>query len=324
MNKENSTKITLQEKVTELSSGKRLDQAAALLFPDYSRSCLQRWIKDGQLTVDGVLMRQRDIVTDGQVIKIDATLEPVNDWLPQDFETDVKFIYQDNDIIVVDKPAGLVTHPAVGNRDKTLLNILLHNFPKLKEIPRAGIVHRLDKDTSGLLIVAHSLFAHTKLINYFKNHEIEREYEAIVVGRLISGGCIDEPVGRHPTKRTLMAVVHDDDRVKPAITHYRVLNRFGDYTHVGIKLDTGRTHQIRVHFAYIGHPVVGDKVYGGRLKLPKNASENLRSAIININRQALHARKLTLIHPRSGKKVVFTSNLPNDIQNLLDLLAVKL
>ncbi|MFA6409925.1 MAG: 23S rRNA pseudouridine(1911/1915/1917) synthase RluD [Gammaproteobacteria bacterium] len=311
--------ISLTAKISEELAGKRLDQAVSALFPDYSRTRLQEWIKSGELKVDGKTLEQREKVIAGQIIEINATVTSKENWQAQDLKLDV--IYEDADILVINKPIGLVVHPAHGNYDNTLLNALLYYAPELASVPRAGIIHRLDKDTSGLLLVARNLESHTKLTRLLKDHNIEREYEAIVVGVMTSGGTVDAPIGRNPHKRLQMAVLEDsDEETKEAVTHYRVLERFSAHTRVKLQLETGRTHQIRVHLAHIGYPIVGDKTYGGRMKLPTGASAKLIETLRSFPRQALHACRLSFKHPRTGKKVEFKSPIPEDIKNLINLL----
>ena len=312
---DNLKKIELKENIPAELNRKRLDQAASILFSDYSRSRLQSWIKSGELTVDGKVLRSSDKVLAGQEIKISALQAAEENWQAQDIALDI--IYEDKDIIVINKPVGLVVHPATSNRDSTLLNALLYYAPELSLVPRAGIIHRLDKDTSGILVIARNLVAHTHLTRLLKEHAIKREYEAIVNGVMTSGGTVDLPIGRHPTKRTLMAVVETG---RESVTHYRVIKRFSAHTYVKVELETGRTHQIRVHLAHIGYPIVGDKTYGGRFKLPKNASPELQEALRNFPHQALHARFLTFEHPRLKKVMTFEAPLPDDMQRLLNLL----
>lgn len=280
---------------------KRLDQALAEIFPQYSRSRLQTWIKDGHVLVDGKILKPRDKVHSGQNIILTPIIEPQEQWKPQPIALNI--IYEDEDIIIINKPAGLVVHPGAGVRDKTMLNALLHHAPELAKLPRAGIIHRLDKDTSGLLVIARNLEAHTKLVAELQARNIKREYEAVVVGVMTAGGTIDAPIGRHPKDRKRMAVV---DSGKPAITHYRVIKRFTSHTHIKVMLETGRTHQIRVHMAYIHYPIVGDPVYGGN-----------RAKYKNFKRQALHAKYLALIHPKTGQKMEWDAPLPDDMQQLL-------
>jgi 23S rRNA pseudouridine1911/1915/1917 synthase len=307
--------IHLETQIPESTAGLRLDQALAKLFPEYSRARLQSWIKAGQVTVDGKIYYQRDKVHTGQKIVVNAQIEPQQAWEPQPISLNI--IYEDKDIIVINKPAGLVVHPGAGNQKNTLVNALLHHVPELAEIPRAGIVHRLDKNTSGLLIIAKSLTTHHKLVKQIQQRIAKREYQAIVTGLLISGGTIEEPIGRHPIHRTKMAVVANG---KEAVTHYRVIERFRAHTFLKVQLETGRTHQIRVHMAHIHHPIIGDPEYAGRLKLPAGISAELTHVLQNFNRQALHAWRLEIEHPRTGKMMHWEAPLPKDMQDLLDLL----
>ncbi len=295
--------------------GQRLDQVAARLFSDYSRSRLTAWIKDGRLTVDGAVLRPRDIVHVGSQLSLDAEQEAQGEWLAQDIELNV--VYEDEHILVIDKPAGLVVHPAAGHADGTLLNALLHHVPELVNLPRAGIVHRLDKDTTGLMVVAKTLSAQTRLVEQLQARSVSRIYEAIVIGVITSGGTIDAPIGRHGTQRQKMAVTQGG---KPAVSHYRVLERFRSHTHVRVKLETGRTHQIRVHMSHIGYPLVGDPLYAGRFRIPPAASPTLVEELKNFPRQALHARFLELEHPASGQRMKWESPLPDDFVWLLTLL----
>ncbi len=295
--------------------GQRLDQVAARLFSDYSRSRLTAWIKDGRLTVDGAVLRPRDIVHVGSQLSLDAEQEAQGEWLAQDIELNV--VYEDEHILMIDKPAGLVVHPAAGHADGTLLNALLHHVPELVNLPRAGIVHRLDKDTTGLMVVAKTLSAQTRLVEQLQARSVSRIYEAIVIGVITSGGTIDAPIGRHGTQRQKMAVTQGG---KPAVSHYRVLERFRSHTHVRVKLETGRTHQIRVHMSHIGYPLVGDPLYAGRFRIPPAASPTLVEELKNFPRQALHARFLELEHPASGQRMKWESPLPDDFVWLLTLL----
>lgn len=297
-------------------AGMRLDQALAELLPDYSRSRLQQWIKTGQLRVDGKIRRPRDPVVGGETVSGDWTPDTETIAVAQDIPLDL--CYQDADVLIVNKPAGLVTHPAVGHRDGTLVNALLHHFPELAILPRAGLVHRLDKETSGLLVVARSLRAHTALIEQLQARCIEREYLAVVTGTPVAGGTVDAPVGRHPVDRQRMAVVSSG---KQAVTHYRVLRRFRAHTLLRVKLETGRTHQIRVHMAHIRLPLLGDPVYGGRLRLPPNASLHCIEAIQSFRRQALHAERLALTHPVTGEGLEQQAAIPADLAELLEMLS---
>ncbi len=295
--------------------GQRLDQIAAQLFPEHSRSRLAGWIKDGRLTVDGAVLRPRDIVHSGAQLVLEAEQEAQGEWLAQDIELEI--VYEDEHILVINKPAGLVVHPAAGHQDGTLLNALLYHVPDIANVPRAGIVHRLDKDTTGLMVVAKTLEAHTKLVAQLQARSVSRIYEAIVIGVITSGGTIDAPIGRHGVQRQKMAVV---DAGKVAVSHYRVLERFRAHTHTRVKLETGRTHQIRVHMSHIGYPLVGDPVYGGRFRIPPVASQTLVQTLREFPRQALHARFLELDHPATGVRMKWESPLPEDFLWLLSLL----
>jgi 23S rRNA pseudouridine1911/1915/1917 synthase len=310
-----SDQIQLEAQVGNDLVGKRLDQAVAQLFPDYSRSRLQGWIKDGSLTVDGVVKRPRDKLFGGETVVIDAQVEMIEDHKPQDIPLDI--IYEDDHILVVNKPAGLVVHPAVGHRDGTLLNALLHHCPDIAQVPRAGIVHRLDMDTTGLMVVAKTIAAQTELVDQLQERSMGREYEAIVNGVMTGGGAVDEPMGRHSKHRQKMAVVGVG---KEAVTHYRVLKKLRAHTHIRLKLETGRTHQIRVHMAHINYPLVGDQLYGGRFRLPKGCSDEMIQTLRDFKRQALHAKKLELWHPHTGELVSWEVDLPDDFQHLLHVL----
>ena len=293
-------------------AGMRLDQALAELLPAYSRSRLQQWLKTGQLRVNGCVWRPRDAVAGGETVSGDLVLEAETTAAAQDIPLDIR--HEDADLLIVNKPAGLVAHPAAGNRDGTLVNALLHHAPELEALPRAGLVHRLDKDTTGLLVVARSLRAHTALVEQLQARRIEREYVAVVNGVLVAGGTVDAPVGRHPVDRQRMAVTAGG---KPAVTHYRVMRRFRVHTLLRVKLETGRTHQIRVHMAHIRFPLLGDPVYGGRLRLPPNAAPSCIAVLQNFHRQALHAERLALTHPATGKWLEWRAELPADLAELL-------
>ena len=296
-------------------NGYRLDQIAADVFGDFSRARLQQWIKAGQLTVDGVNRKPKDKLIGGETLALSVVLASEDRWLAQDIP--LVCVYSDEHIIVINKPAGLVVHPGAGVPDGTLLNALLHHFPELSTLPRAGIVHRLDKETSGLMVVARSLLAHTSLVKQLQERSVGREYEAIVMGELTGGGKVDKPIGRHPSNRVKMAVLENSTSAKTAITHYRLLNRFPRYTHVACKLETGRTHQIRVHMAFIKHALVGDPVYLSRQRWLSGTSTQLKSVLVAFSRQALHAKKLTLIHPDTKQELSWEAPLPEDIQHLL-------
>jgi 23S rRNA pseudouridine1911/1915/1917 synthase len=301
--------------------GKRIDQVLVELFPDYSRSRLQSWLKTGDITIDDKILKAKNKALGGELIKMMAVLEPEGEWLAEDIPLDIKF--EDEHIIVVNKPAKLVVHPAVGNYSGTLLNALIYHCPSLVNIPRAGIVHRLDKDTTGLLVIAKTIEAQTHLVKQLQLRAFEREYEALVVGELSGGTTIETLYGRHPTHRTKMSVLrstNNDKKLKTAITHYRISERYAIHTRLKVNLETGRTHQIRVHLAYKKIPIVGDKVYGGRLKYPIGSSQELISALDNFNRQALHARKLGLEHPVTHQWMSWEQKVPDDHQNLYRLL----
>ncbi len=300
------------------ASGARLDQALVGLFPDYSRSRLQQWIRAGRVLLNGQPTEQKYRVSGGERVDVEVKLEPDPKVQAQDIPLEICF--EDDHLLVVNKPAGLVVHPAAGNPDGTLQNALLHLDPGLAVLPRAGIVHRLDKHTSGLMVVARSLPAHRALVEQLQQRSVHREYLALVQSRLTAGGTIDAPIGRHPRDRLRMAVVASG---KPAISHYRVLERLATYSLVQVRLETGRTHQIRVHMAHIHCPLVGDPVYGGRLRLPRGASTALRAALMAFRRQALHARRLELIHPASGDKVGWEVEPPDDFSRLLEILRTE-
>ncbi|MET0104773.1 MAG: 23S rRNA pseudouridine(1911/1915/1917) synthase RluD [Sedimenticola sp.] len=293
-------------------AGKRLDQALAALFPDFSRSRLQQWLKEGLVTLDGRACKAKEKVVGGERVQLEAHLDDQVACVPQEIPLDV--LYEDGEILVINKPVGLVVHPAAGNPDGTLQNALLHHSPDLIQLPRAGIVHRLDKETSGLLVVAKTTGAHRSLIEQLQAREIKREYRALVMGVMTAGGTVDEPIGRHPVHRIRMAVVHSG---KPAVTHYRVLERFRAHTYLKVNLETGRTHQIRVHMAHIRHPLVGDPLYGGRFRIPAGASPGLIEALRGFRHQALHARALGLEHPKTGEWIEWKAPLPEEFQSLL-------
>ena len=294
--------------------GQRLDQVVAELLPEFSRSRLQQWIKQGKILLNGEIMKPKSKVTGGETLQVTIEQEQQGEWEAENIPLDI--IFEDAHILVINKPVGLVVHPAAGNYSGTLLNALLYHCPELINVPRAGIVHRLDKDTSGLLVVAKTLPAQTHLVKQLQDRAFEREYEAIVIGEMTGGGTIDEPIGRHPVHRVKMAVMKNPDSGKEAITHYRIKERYKNYTCVQVKLETGRTHQIRVHMAHIHYPLVGDPVYAGRLRLPPDCDEALKTFLLNFKRQALHARKLGLVHPESGEWLEWSVEAPEDMQTL--------
>ena len=312
-------RIQQQATVPQALDNDRLDQVAAKLFPDYSRSRLQGWIKKGDLLVDGQQLRPRDKVREGVELSIDTEPEQAVGWEPQDIDLDI--IYEDEHILVLNKPAGLVVHPAAGHADGTLVNALLAHAPEMAQLPRGGIVHRLDMETSGIMVAAKSLLAHQDLVAQLQERTVKREYVAVCIGVMTGGGTVDEPIGRHPKQRKKMAVLVVGG--KPAITHYRVIKRYGHHTQIAVNLETGRTHQIRVHMAHKHYPLVGDPTYGGRPRIPKGASDELIAALRGFPRQALHARALGLFHPETGEEVHFECPLPEDIKGLLSVLETE-
>lgn len=309
-------KLTLE--IPDNLQGFRLDQALASLCPEYSRARLQKWIKQGEILLDGGVVRPREPVSTGQLIEInidDGAGEAGDDVVPQNLPLNV--VYEDSDIIVIDKPAGLVVHPAAGNTDGTLQNGLLFHYPELAQVPRAGIVHRLDKDTTGLMVVARHLKSHTDLVRQLQARDMGREYEAVVQGVMVAGGVVDAKIGRHRVDRKRMAVTENG---KEARTHYRVITRFDRHTHIRLKLESGRTHQIRVHMAHIRYPIVGDPTYGGRNRVPAGATAALIDTLRNFPRQALHAVRLELTHPSSKQVVHWDSPLPADMSRLIEVI----
>lgn len=307
--------VELSARVPAELGGMRLDQIAAQLFSEHSRARLSAWIKDGQLLVDGKQMRPRDTVYSGALLELEAEQEVQGQWQAEPMDLDV--IYEDDHLLLINKPADLVVHPAAGHASGTLLNGLLHHAPQLYEVPRAGIVHRLDKDTTGIMVVAKSLIAHTSLVEQLQQRSVGRIYEAIVLGVVTSGDTVNAPIGRHPHQRQRMAVVATG---KPATSHYRVLERFRGHTHVRVQLETGRTHQIRVHMSHVGFPLVGDPLYAGRPRIAPGSNQSLIEELRTFPRQALHARFLELDHPVSGERLKWEAPLPDDFNWLLQLL----
>ena len=301
--------------VPDSAAGRRLDAVLAELFPEYSRSRLSAWIKSGDVAVDGEQIRGRDSVRGGERVVLSAVQEVQTRSLPEDIPLEV--LYEDADVLVIDKPAGLVVHPGAGNPTGTLVNALLHRDAALELLPRAGIVHRLDKDTSGVMVVARTLPAHTSLVAQLSARGVHRQYLAIVFGALVSGGTANGAIERHPRDRLRMTVREDG---KDAVTHYRLRERFRAHTALECRLETGRTHQIRVHMAHLKHPIVGDPLYGGSFKLPKGASAELIAALRAFKRQALHAEVLEFTHPTSGEPVRCSAPVPADMQELMALL----
>ncbi len=305
----------LTEKVPEEFAGDRLDQILAKLFPDYSRSKLQTWIKAGRVLVDDTVRKPKERLEGGETIRLDAEAEAVIECEAEAIPLTI--IFEDEALLIINKPAGMVVHPAAGNWSGTLQNALLYHDANLVALPRAGIVHRIDKLTSGLLVVAKTQQAHKYLVEQLQARDINREYLAITQGRMTAGGKVDEPIGRHPVDRKRNAVREDG---KHALTHYRVLERFARHTLIQVKLETGRTHQIRVHMEYIRYPLIGDPVYGGRFRMPPNCSELLEKNLRAFKRQALHAAKLGLLHPVSHEYMEWQADLPEDMQQLLQAL----
>jgi 23S rRNA pseudouridine1911/1915/1917 synthase len=297
------------------AAGARLDRVLADMFPQFSRSRLQAWLREGRILVDGHTAKPRRPVAGGETVDVDVTVPTARPDTAEALPLDV--VFEDPALIVVNKPAGLVVHPAVGNRAGTLLNGLLYYAPELAGLPRAGIVHRLDKDTTGLMAVARSLEAHKSLVDQLQARTVGRGYTAVVQGCPVAGGTVEEPIGRHPKDLKRMAVVAAG---KPAITHYRLGTRFRSQSQLSVRLETGRTHQIRVHMAHIGHPLVGDRTYGGRPRVPAGADAEVVEALQGFSRQALHAGTLELDHPRSGERMSWTAPIPDDMTQLIDLL----
>ena len=298
-------------------AGKRFDQALAEMFPEFSRSRLTEWIKSGDALLDGEIVKPKVAVNGGETVSLAARQQVETDAVAEDIPLEV--LYADADVLLVNKPAGLVVHPGAGNPCGTMVNALLHFDPELAQLPRAGIVHRLDKDTSGLMVVARSLRAHAGLIEQLSSRAVHRQYVAVVHGPMVAGNTVDAPIDRHPHERIHMAVVKEGAG-REAITHYRVREKFRSHTVVECHLETGRTHQIRVHMAYVKHPLIGDPLYGGSFKLPKAATEALVEALRGFRRQALHAEKLSFTHPVSGDTLSFESPLPADMVALIDTL----
>ncbi|MCR9944244.1 23S rRNA pseudouridine(1911/1915/1917) synthase RluD [Vibrio owensii] len=308
--------IVLTNTVKDSQLGQRLDQAIAELFADFSRSRLKEWLLAGKVQVNGeVVTKPRTKVMGGEEITLQAELEDEERWEAQDIPLDI--VYEDEDIIVINKPRDFVVHPGAGTPDGTVLNALLHHYPDIAEVPRAGIVHRLDKDTTGLMVVAKTVPAQTRLVRALQKRNITREYEAIAIGRMTAGGKVDKPIGRHSTKRTLMAVA---PMGKHAVTHYRVAEHFREHTRIRLRLETGRTHQIRVHMSYLQHPLLGDTAYGGRARIPTGASQELTEMIRGFDRQALHAVMLRFEHPVTGEELEFHAPVPNDMVEMTEAL----
>ena len=301
--------------IPERMTGERIDAAMSEMLPDYSRSKITAWIKSGDALINNKIFRPKDRVNGDETVHLTLRQKQSNDWIAEKIPLNI--VYEDEDIIVINKQFGLVTHPGSGNWTGTLANALLHYDPSLSRLDRVGIVHRLDKNTSGLMVIARSEKSQKYLVEQLQNHSIDREYSAIVYGHMIAGGTVNEPIGRDSRDRVKQAV---SENGKEATTHYRAIDRFKSHTHVKAILETGRTHQIRVHLSYVGHSLVGDPMYGGRVRFPKKASEELKAALLNFKRQALHSKKLTLNHPISGEIMSWKAPLPDDMMGLLEVL----
>ncbi len=308
-------KIQLEIVIPEKFKGKRLDLALSKLFPEHSRSRIQSWIKAGEVEVNNSKYKQRNVVNSGDIIKINTTLKSIDKHQAEHIGLDV--IHEDKAIIILNKPAGLVVHPGAGNQKHTLVNALLHFDEKLDVLPRAGIIHRLDKDTTGIMIIARTIESYTYLVNELQKRNIKRNYKAIICGQLVAGGVIENKIGRHPVHRTKMAVT---DKGKLATTHYRIIKKFQHYTYLDIQLGTGRTHQIRVHMNNEKHPIIGDPLYGKNTFIKKGINASLREFIKNFKRQALHAYNLEFTHPVSKKIISLKAELPDDMNNLIKIL----
>jgi len=307
-----ATRVRRDAVVPDASGGSRADQAAAELFAEFSRSRIAEWIKAGVLLVDGRVVKPKQTLSGGERLTLDVELEAQIEMRPEDIS--LELLYEDEHVLVVNKPPGLVVHPGAGNPSGTLQNALLHHDVRLAEIPRAGIVHRLDKDTSGALVVARTLQAHAALVAQLADRDVHRQYEALVQGTMVAGGTVAAPIDRHKHDRLKMAVREDG---RPAITHYRVREKFAAHTLLQVKLETGRTHQIRVHMAHIRHPIVGDPLYGPGLRLPRGASVEVVESLRGFGRQALHAELLEFVHPVSGTTVTAAAPRPADFDGLL-------
>ena len=313
---ETDTEQAVIKQLTEDLSGKRLDVVLAELFPDYSRSRLKIWIEQGNVLLNGQPAKPKTrVVGDEELRLIIQSIESEEAGEAEDIPLDI--VYEDESILIINKPADFVVHPAAGHYSGTMQNALLHYDSALSEVPRSGIVHRLDKDTTGLMVVARNLSAHKYLVDQIQRHEVIREYQAVVHGVMTGGGMVDKPIGRHPHDRIKMAVRKNG---REAVTHYRLLQRFREHSHVKVQLETGRTHQIRVHMSYLRHPIVGDPVYAGRQRVPAGAKQELLDYLQSFKRQALHAWQLSFVHPESGEHVSYQAPLPEDMQQLLALL----
>ncbi|NWK48787.1 23S rRNA pseudouridine(1911/1915/1917) synthase RluD [Acinetobacter sp. SwsAc7] len=313
-----ATRLSLQFQLDETYLGQRIDQVAATIWSDFSREKLKQWLKEGHLLVNGNSVKPKYKCEGFELLTLDVELEAQTRSLPEDIPLDI--VYVDDDIIVVNKPVGMVVHPGAGNSSGTLVNALLHHYPKSAELTRAGLVHRIDKDTSGLLVIAKNLEAQFSLSKQLAKKTVYRVYDLIVYGNVIAGGTVDEPIKRHPVDRVKMAVLPGG---KDAVTHYNVKERFQHFTRIQARLETGRTHQIRVHFSYIGFGLVGDPVYMPRVRVPAGATELLDETLRGFRRQALHAAELGLKHPRTGEEMLFKAPWPADLATLVDVLRTE-
>ena len=313
-----ATRLSLQFQLDETYLGQRIDQVAATIWSEFSREKLKQWLKEGHLLVNGNSVKPKYKCEGFELLTLEVELEAQTRSLPEDILLDI--VYEDDDIIVVNKPVGMVVHPGAGNSSGTLVNALLHHYPKSAELTRAGLVHRIDKDTSGLLVVAKNLEAQFSLSKQLAKKTVYRVYDLIVYGNVIAGGTVDEPIKRHPVDRVKMAVLPGG---KDAVTHYNVKERFQHFTRIQARLETGRTHQIRVHFSYIGFGLVGDPVYMPRVRVPAGASELLDETLRGFRRQALHAAELGLKHPRTGEEMLFKAPWPADLATLVDVLRTE-
>ncbi|MFW1742343.1 23S rRNA pseudouridine(1911/1915/1917) synthase RluD [Acinetobacter johnsonii] len=313
-----ATRLSLQFQLDETYLGQRIDQVAATIWSDFSREKFKQWLKEGHLLVNGNSVKPKYKCEGFELLNLEVELEAQTRSLPEDIPLDI--VYEDDDIIVVNKPVGMVVHPGAGNSSGTLVNALLHHYPKSAELTRAGLVHRIDKDTSGLLVVAKNLEAQFSLSKQLAKKTVYRVYDLIVYGNVIAGGTVDEPIKRHPVDRVKMAVLPGG---KDAVTHYNVKERFQHFTRIQARLETGRTHQIRVHFSYIGFGLVGDPVYMPRVRVPAGATELLDETLRGFRRQALHAAELGLKHPRTGEEMLFKAPWPADLATLVDVLRTE-
>ncbi|MGE8684922.1 MAG: 23S rRNA pseudouridine(1911/1915/1917) synthase RluD [Acinetobacter sp.] len=313
-----ATRLSLQFQLDESYLGQRIDQVSALVWTDFSREKLKQWLKEGHLLVNGNTVKPKYKCEGTELLTLEVELEAQTRSLPEDIPLNI--VYEDDDIMVINKPVGMVVHPGAGNSTGTLVNAILYHYPKSSELTRAGLVHRIDKDTSGLLVVAKNLESQFSLSKQLAKKSVYRIYDLVVYGNIIAGGTIDEPIKRHPVDRVKMAVLPGG---KDAVTHYNVKERFQHFTRVQARLETGRTHQIRVHFTYIGHGLVGDQVYVPRVRMPAGASMLLDDTLRGFKRQALHAAKLGLVHPRTGEDMMFEAPWPEDFNNLVEVLRTE-